>query len=392
MNKKIHILTTYHTNKDGSIHLGGLDVYLNDLANLLSDKGYDVFIHEMSPFPDAEFRMEKYHDVRYSGYAWDNLNNFFSNRKFSKAVSKSKYYSKEDLVIVGTDYLGYGCTFRHFLAIQHGIAWDVPFEKTGLLKKIRPFFLLQRKLTILKKCTLMVCVDHNYPNWIRANYGYQKLLNKIHVIPNYVSVAPRSKKSQGSKLKIVFARRFVIPRGTNILIEAIDLLSSDKMFSDLSFYLAGEGDQESYLKSRLKKYTNVHIEKYLSGHGLEYHKDKDIALVPTFGSEGTSLSALEAMSSGCALICTGVGGLSNIAISEFNSLIIRPDGRDLAEAIRRLFVDRTFLKKLQDNAVRTSSEGFNKILWGERWIHTIEKYTRTINLESSHLHQVIKSN
>lgn len=68
----------------------------------------------------------------------------------------------------------------------------------------------------------------------------------------------------------------------------------------------------------------------------EVYRRADIVLVPTCYSEGTSLSCLEAMASGCAVIATNVGGLPELIINRFNGLLIAPEAEALAEALTQL--------------------------------------------------------
>ncbi|WP_420491566.1 glycosyltransferase [Neobacillus drentensis] len=51
------------------------------------------------------------------------------------------------------------------------------------------------------------------------------------------------------------------------------------------------------------------------------------------GSEGTSLSLLEAMAAKCAEIATNVGGMTNIILDNYNGLIINPDESELYLAL-----------------------------------------------------------
>ena len=64
----------------------------------------------------------------------------------------------------------------------------------------------------------------------------------------------------------------------------------------------------------------------------EYSKT-DIVLIPTFFSEGTSLSCLEAMSSGRIVVATNIGGLNDIVIDNFNSLLAKPTTKDITNKI-----------------------------------------------------------
>ncbi len=367
----IHLITNCHLEKDFSPRLGGLDVYIDDLVELFSSNGYNVYVHDASPFSDYAIDRNNYHLF---GYFFGKKAKKYSkknNRKLMKLVRKSSCYKNEDLVIFSTDYLAYGNIFKNSIAIQHGIAWDVPFNKKTFLKFLKPILLTIRKIKILRSVDKMICVDYNYLNWLKGNYPFNNDISKITTIPNYSRVS-NCKISINKEKKIVFARRFWKPRGTDILIDAIKRLSNTKQFSDMVFFIAGEGEEETKLKNELSSFENVRFEKYCSGQGVEYHIDKDIALIPTSGSEGTSLSALEAMSAGCAVICTSVGGLSNIVIDNYNGLLIKPNGKELAEAILKIMDSDELLLRLKQASIQTIKYGFSKELWNKRWLDTIE--------------------
>ena len=47
------------------------------------------------------------------------------------------------------------------------------------------------------------------------------------------------------------------------------------------------------------------------------YQNADITLIPSLYSEGTSLSCIEAMACGNAVIATRIGGLSDLIINDF---------------------------------------------------------------------------
>lgn len=294
-----------------------------------------------------------------------------------RLIYESGLYNDNDIIIVSTDYLAKGLKVSNSICIQHGIAWDVPFSKNPLLHiaRITPLFL--QKMLLISGIDRVVCVDYNYLNWFRGNFAYQKVIDKFEVIPNFTSI-PNYKPNNGiiyaEKLKIVFARRLVVARGTRVMTEAILALSSREYFENLVFYIAGVGPEIHNMKKTLGSFRNVIFENYPNGQGMEYHLDKDIAVVPTFGSEGTSLSALEALAAGCALITTYVGGLSNIVLSGHNGLVIKPNSIELANCIERLYRDRNLTYRLQRNGYSTAVEAFSEDMWINRWLSLIQSF------------------
>lgn len=93
----------------------------------------------------------------------------------------------------------------------------------------------------------------------------------------------------------------------------------------------------------------------------------DIAVVPTIGSEGTSLSLLEAMAAHCAVICTNVGGMTNIVIDQYNGLMIKPTEADLVYAIEDLIINVEKRNKLADRGYETVKQAFSHEVWSNRW-------------------------
>ena len=104
-----------------------------------------------------------------------------------------------------------------------------------------------------------------------------------------------------------------------------------------------------------------------------FHSEIDISIVPTIGSEGTSLSLLEAMASKTAVVCTNVGGMSNIIIDNFNGFIINPNVEELFLKVSKLIEDKELRDRLSNNAYLTVSEGFSFELWKQKWIEVILK-------------------
>ena len=286
-----------------------------------------------------------------------------------KFIKKLPYYSNRDIIIYSTDYLAAFNTLPNAIAIQHGIAWDVPYSKETIKNKIKPHFLFESKIKIVRKISRLVCVDYNYPNWFRATYPLSSLLNKMVVITNFAEIKPFSRKEAGTgnKLKICFARRFEDYRGSIIFSDAIKLLKDELFFNDLEFTFAGGGSKEQELRNTFINYNNVSFIKYNANESLDFHLTQDIAVIPTIGSEGTSLSAIEAMSAGCAVVCTGVGGLSNIVINNHNGLLIDPNAISIANAIKELYENRDKLFSLQKKGHDTAKDSFDQVDWFDKW-------------------------
>ena len=219
----------------------------------------------------------------------------------------------------------------------------------------------------------MVCVDYNYYNWIRT---LDEIPDDMHlaVIPNYASSGITqndfNQKLESitdlKKSKIVLARSLTRYRGAQLFADVVTRLL--KKYPELDITIAGDGDLEEKLKNDFKDYPNVHMTKYSADQSVEFHKQFDIAVVPTIYSEGTSLSLCEAMAAGCMPVATHVGGLTNLLIDSFNGRLCYPSEDAVYDTLKELLtMDLTEYKSMLTNAYNTYSSALNKARWEERW-------------------------
>ena len=111
------------------------------------------------------------------------------------------------------------------------------------------------------------------------------------------------------------------------------------------------------------KYTKNHI--------------SHITLIPTVHSEGASLSCLEAMACGNAVIATNAGGLTDIIINGYNGLLIDPQENELFDAVCLLIDNIDLRNTLGSNAIKLV-QSFNKNIWITRWENILHKELKEI--------------
>ena len=280
---------------------------------------------------------------------------------------------EEDILIFATSTLVTKTRFRHVVGIQHGIYWDVDSihgkKVSGswsslLLRMIQA----KQQLDLHRLVNTMVCVDLNYVNWMRSLTVANKL--SYTYIPNFAEVAEGGKRTGKDTIDLVFARRFEEIRGCGLLIEVLPpILSSN---STLKLTVAGGGSMEPQLRRAFSGNNQVSFASYDAADSIAFHSRFDIAIVPTVASEGTSLSLLEAMSAGCAVIATDVGGMSNILLDGFNGLQIEPTADALKQAIELLVSDEELRNRLSECARNTISSSFSHDVWASKWQHVIQ--------------------
>jgi len=160
-------------------------------------------------------------------------------------------------------------------------------------------------------------------------------------------------------------------RGVDLLINTLPEIL--EKHTDVELTIAGAGSMESVIRNVFNKFNQVKFTNYAAEESVKFHEEFDIAIVPSNGSEGTSLSLLEAMAGGCAVIATDVGGITNIILNGYNGIIIKPSKIELKNAIEKLICNIQLRNKLINNAISTVSEAFSYEIWEQKWKEVIEQ-------------------
>lgn len=357
----VHIIyNNFLTPTGNELSIGGIQTYLNELSIIVCDLGYNIVIHQRS-----DLYFDTIHDkVRVIGYPIKN-NRHCQKRLIAEALKTINIDT--DLVIFGCETNAVRKLRCKTIGIQHGVFWDKPGNPRGTkLYRIKSFIkkTAHAYLTIkrINNVDHLVCVDYNFVNWYRAQVDYPRI--NLFVNPNFCKIPPIPFEKPSDCINVIFARRFFEYRGTRIFAEAIHRICIEYPYVKVT--LAGTGPDEEYLRNFLrgKQYRFI---KYNCSESMEIHKDQHISVIPTLGSEGTSLSLLEAMAASCAPICTNVGGMTNIVINRHNGLIINPEVNQLYLALKELIVDRDLRIRLSREAYLTSKEAFNYSNWRTIW-------------------------
>lgn len=364
--------------KDGNFYteIGGVQRYLYELGLIIKGKGLDVFVIQL-----GQENMTS---------CCDGINiiqlNCSGKKRFKLAFAhiqeKYNFNGTSDFVIWGADTISIKLPNGvKSISIQHGIACDM-IEMDSVIRRfirnigltfIYKFLQRSKALKSFNNSDYRVCVDYNYLNWYRT---FQKKngdeINNIFVIPNFSKVPDFFPDKVNEKIRIGFARRFVYKRGVNLMITLSELLLVK--YSNIEIVFAGDGPLRPLIEKLKDKYPEkIILMAFEPADTFEFHSKIDISIVPTIGSEGTSLSLLEAMASHTAVVCTNVGGMSNIVIDNFNGYIINPNVEELFLKVSVLLGDEKLRNKFSQNAYLTVNDGFNYNIWKEKWINLIEK-------------------
>lgn len=373
---KAFIIYKHIYSLDGnSLIIGGIETYLVALANILKSRGINPIIIQCAKHPF----IIKQDEVEYRGLVCP------TDSRYPKALYSSikTELLPEDFLIWGTDTYSIKVEHKKTIAIQHGIDFDYyPIENKWRKLALRLGFgslfkFLQRRRAkrVFCQSTYKICVDYNFWNWYRT-FCLPKDEDSIFVIPNFSHIDnPRIHTTNLEKpLQVLFARRFVRRRGIEEMIRVVEVLAGDKRFH---FTFAGDGGYLDKIRELQARYSNISITKYKAQESLAFHRQYDIAIIPTIGSEGTSFSLLEAMAAGLVPVCTHVGGMTNIILDGFNGLFVRPESSsDIVERLKLLAENRDLLTRISCNAQATIDHSFSFSVWEKRWNEAIDKIER----------------
>jgi len=358
----------------GKLKIGGLETYIKDLALLCLNAGNDVVVYQ--------FETEEANEVCFENNI--SVIPLIHVGKPQKAFD-SLYKECNDnsvVFILATDQMDIKSKAKNVISIQHGVAFDIPGDliesfwgKNVILQHINKFLRCLKNVLRLYSTRNTVCVDYNYYNWFRT-LGTISSNHRVMVIPNYTSQLLSLKEFE-SKIakskeikKIVFARRFVEYRGILMFANAVQRLLSER--NDVEFTFAGSGPLKETIEKMFEGDKRVHFSSFSASETIEFHKEYDIAVVPTIFSEGTSLSLCEAMAAGCLGIATHVGGLTNILIDNYNGFLCAPSEDSLYSSISKaLDLSSDEYERIVRCGYNTVKNGFSVELWGKKWLKMI---------------------
>lgn len=369
LKKAFIIYEGYYDFEKNKFVTGGVQTYITNLINILKELNYKCMIYQFSD--NGDLQMYKSDDCIIVDVPNCKTNGNYDSNKILNYIEED-FNKEEDLLIFADHILTVKNYAKHSLSIQHGIHWDVRKEISRaawrmFLSKARFAYSEHKKMKYIKH---VVCVDYNFLNWYRAQVDIPN--TNFSVIPNFSKIAPIYKKNEDI-IKIIFARRFVKHRGTRVFVNAIQKILKEYRKVEVSIF--GRGPEKEYMHNALDSFGNrVIFKEYDSENALDVHSDKDIAIIPTVGSEGTSLSLLEAMSAQCAVVCTDVGGMTNIVLDNFNGRMV-PAGNseELYIAIKDLIENPEKRLKISKAAYETVKMAFSYDIWKEKWIKVIKK-------------------
>ncbi|WP_169088313.1 glycosyltransferase [Paenibacillus sp. PL91] len=369
---KIAVMATTFLDFDGEkFYSGGAERYLMDLFQLFKQKGYQLAIYQYGNSPWIR---------RFRGVDVVSLSRGGQHAK-ELSISAVKIYNRlfQEQTAERSILNVYSAFFNAWpyengkasIGIIHGVAWDNPASH---YVDGHSFWETNRRfIEGARLCESLVSVDNNSANWFQTvDYS---LRQRIKVIANYVDPVEFSSSKddkQDDRIVILYPRRLYHARGLHLVLQIIDEILI--RYPHVDFHFVGQGEDEDIRMVMMKMNRwpgRIKTYSLPFDRMPQAYKQADISVIPTLYSEGTSLSCLEAMSCGNAVIATRVGGLSDLVIHEYNGLLIEPHAHALKEAITDLIENPSKLALFKQRAEAVSLS-FSKQSWVQQWSKLID--------------------
>lgn len=367
MGKKLSLVTkSFYALNGSSEILGGVERYTRDLAFLCRDLGYDVTIRQFG----CAYWERDYHGIKVKAYPWNNQAEDCVER-----IMKSDLETSDYVIYM---WIGFQRSYRpNSISISHGVWFDDPDTNGSLGTQMVNSYIIPA----LQQLAAFVTVDLNFLNYCRCvmNHGYA---NKMIYIPNYVDTdlfQPGERVPDGM-IEVLYPRRYDTYRGIYLMQELVPKML--QKYPNLRFNFAIDETYENFtaewlrwLESQPHK-ERIRYHHYPMDQMPKAYYEADIVVIPSISSEGTSLSVLEAMACGKAIVSSNIGGLSNLILPDFNGKIVNPTAAALQAAIEEYVNSEAERKMHGENARRVIDATFTKKQWERKWTEIIQTVFR----------------
>jgi Glycosyltransferase len=342
--------------------LGGLERYTWDLSALCRKLGFEPTVRQLGTTP-----WEHVHNgIRVVAYPWHN-----DHLTCVEQVMKPDLDAADHVI-----YMWFG-TQRMYkpnsITINHGITWDSPHgDKQIGLNIIRTYI-----EPALQQTAAFVTVDLSLPEYCRCVIP-QANNNKMIYIPNYVDTdlfQPGSRLPDGI-IEVLFPRRNAPERGISLMQQIVPDLLRRYPYVRFNFAIDRNwpervSEWEAWWQSQPDR-ERILYDNYAFDQMPQAYRQADIVVIPSLWAEGTSLSVLEAMACGKAIICTNVGGLANLVLPDYNGKIVHPTPEALTAAIEEYIHDLPTLLSHGQTARLIAEQAFSKTRWERQWTEVIQ--------------------
>jgi glycogen synthase len=168
--------------------------------------------------------------------------------------------------------------------------------------------------------------------------------------------------------RVLYAGQLIQHKGVHTALEAFARVAKTDAGADLRFTLAGGAAFTPEYEHRLRRIAAdagvadrvVFLGQVPRGELADLYADHDVLIFPSEWDEPFSISLVEAMAAGLAIVATATGGTPEIAWPEDNALVFPAGSSEgCAAQLARLLADRPLYEAIRRRARETAAAGFS---------------------------------
>lgn len=352
--KTVAILTNRLVHaKTGKPQIGGAERYALALGELLRDLGLEVTFYQGG----GEFEV-----ADYFGFPVYPLPFGEAVGEFQIGIGTAFFERTRDadhVLYLMPNYAA-GPIREDALVVSHGVWWDHDEWPHLVLRTEEWYAQLKQVFTAPRR---VISVDANTRNVVAALFP--EAGEKIRHVPSAVDtdIFRPPERGETDEPLVLFPRRAETVRGSKLVGPIMELVPDPARFIWVG---TGSAEQVAALRSIADRDDRLTVTTASFAKMAKHYAAADICVIPTIGSEGQSLSALEAMASGCAVVVTRIGGLPELVTDGVDGLVCDPTAESLAAAIRRLVRDPGLRARL-GAAARETALRHDLLSWRANW-------------------------
>lgn len=356
--RRVVILSYTFFDFDGNnMYYGGAERYVLELARLMRELGYYPELYQCG----NGYWVRYYRGLRVTGID-------VGGEATRLADEVQNFEQDQALTIFSPFSLAQYVGVNPGVGISHGVFWDYA-EMQANPTAMQAVFAAGRYLDRI------VSVDTNTINAMRAAAA-AAMADKFDYIPNFVDTEAfgAGPVPDDGKVVVLYPRRLYHPRGYWLVANVLEDILTE--YPQVEFQFVGKADQreEEHIKELVERYAGRIRWYWLPPEEMpQAYQQAQITIIPTVHSEGTSLSCLEAMASGNAVIATNVGGLPNLILPDFNGLLIDVSAAALLQALKKLIEDDALRQEFGRRG-REVARSFSIESWRARWERVLRQY------------------
>lgn len=178
---------------------------------------------------------------------------------------------------------------------------------------------------------------------------------------------PRKRKDLNNAVELLFVGQLEKHKGAHTALQAVAKLANDRGIKSARLTIVGAGKDPEYATCLRDIVTDTglnHQVRFLGKvprHDMpNVYNEHDILVFPSVWEEPFSLTLLEAMACGLAVVATTTGGSKEVLIDGWNSLTFRAEDADeLAAQLERVIENEGLRQYVSENAIETVKSRFD---------------------------------